>query len=149
MFPRPPNTVPYISPSLPVEVVLTAGQIALSLYSVEDERSGSARYKGRKKKVSKKVRLRCKNSERYRLFFCKFLQADDDQGYEASEESTDDRADSYKKYIPLVYVCFTQPNAFFTKQQLGRKLQVEEHTIILLRTNTDYFRCRVLTLTLS
>lgn len=74
MFPRPPNTVPYISPSLPVEVVLTAGQIALSLYSVDDERSGSARYKGRKKKVSKKVRLRFKNSERYHLFFVNFYR---------------------------------------------------------------------------
>lgn len=48
----------------------------------------------------------------------------EDQGYEASEESTDDRSNSHKKYLPLLYVGLTQPNAFLAKQQLGMKFQV-------------------------
>lgn len=55
-FPRPPNTIPYIFSSIPIEVVLTAGKIGLTLYSVDDERTSNIRHKGRKKKVSKKVK---------------------------------------------------------------------------------------------
>ncbi|CAG9772920.1 unnamed protein product [Ceutorhynchus assimilis] len=119
IFPRPPNTVPYIYSSVPIEVVLTAGKIGLTLYSVEDEQNASARYKGKKKKHFKN-------------------KTDEDQGYEASEESTDDRSDSYKKYIPLLYLSFTQPNAFYSKQQLSGKIQLSCFDINLKLSNPEY-----------
>lgn len=58
------------------------------------------------------------------VFRLSLLKLHEDQGYEASEESTDDRSDSHKKYLPLLYIGLTQPNAFFAKQQLGMKFQV-------------------------
>lgn len=54
LFPRPPNTTPYIYTSVPVEVVITSGVISLTLYNTEDERN-SSRYKSKKRRVSKKV----------------------------------------------------------------------------------------------
>lgn len=54
LFPRPPNTTPYIYTSVPVEVVITSGGISLTLYNMEDERN-SSRYKSKKRRVSKKV----------------------------------------------------------------------------------------------
>ncbi|XP_030768330.1 vacuolar protein sorting-associated protein 13B-like isoform X2 [Sitophilus oryzae] len=118
IFPRPPNTVPYLPTTIPLEVLITSGKITLSLYSVDDERNVYIKYKGKKKKSQKK--------------------ADEDQGYEASEESTDDKTDNYKKYIPLIYVSFTQPNAFFVKQQIGRKLQLSCFDINFKLSGPEY-----------
>ncbi|KAH0999222.1 hypothetical protein HUJ04_005426, partial [Dendroctonus ponderosae] len=118
VFPRPPNTVPYIYSSVPIEVILTAGKIGLTLYSVDDERTTNSRHKGRKKKISKK--------------------SDDDQGYEASEESTDDRGHPSKKYTALLHLCFTQPNAFYSQQQAGRKLQISCFDVNLKLSGPEY-----------
>ncbi|XP_076265664.1 vacuolar protein sorting 13B isoform X3 [Rhynchophorus ferrugineus] len=118
IFPRPPNTVSYVYHSVPLEILLAAGRISFTLYSAEDERNTFIKYKGKKKKSYKK--------------------ADEDQGYEASEESTDDRADNHKKYNPLFYVCINQPNLFFIKQQLGRKLQLSCFDVKLKLSGPEY-----------
>ncbi|KAL1506203.1 hypothetical protein ABEB36_005605 [Hypothenemus hampei] len=119
IFPRPPSNLPFVYSLIPLEAVLTAGKIGLTLYNVQDERSnGNLKYKTKKKKVFKKT--------------------DDDQGYDASEESTDDRTDPYKRNIPLLYMCFTQPNAFFAKQQVGRKLQVSIFDVSLKMNSPEY-----------
>ncbi|XP_066257341.1 intermembrane lipid transfer protein VPS13B isoform X1 [Euwallacea similis] len=102
-FPRPP-VIPYTMSSVPVDIIMTAGKVGFTLYSVDDERINNLKYKNKKKKASRR--------------------SDDDQGYEASEESTDDRSNSYRKYIPLLYVSLTQPNFFYAKQQIGKKMQI-------------------------
>ncbi|XP_050295994.1 intermembrane lipid transfer protein VPS13B [Anthonomus grandis grandis] len=118
IFPRPPNTVPYVL-SVPLEVTFTAGKVAVTLYNCEDERSGGGVVKHRRRKrISKRT--------------------DEDQGYEASEESTDDKSDSFNKYEPLLYLCFTQPNAFYSKQQLGRKFQVSCFDINFKLSGPEY-----------
>ncbi|XP_060527776.1 intermembrane lipid transfer protein VPS13B isoform X2 [Cylas formicarius] len=100
-FPRP--SVPYV-PMVPVEVVFTAGKIGVALHQANENKPTSAKHKGKRKKAARKT--------------------DEDQGYEASEESVDEKSDTCKKFMPLVFLSFTQPNAFFVKQQLGRRLQV-------------------------
>lgn len=104
VFPKPPNPLPHTSLAVPIEMLFTAGKIGLALYQIDIDKLNYSKPKGKRKKVLKVLT--------------------DDLGYEAEEESFDDRSDNYKKYTPLVYICIDQPNAFIAKQALSRKIQL-------------------------
>ncbi|KAG5888478.1 hypothetical protein JTB14_022106 [Gonioctena quinquepunctata] len=106
-FPNPTNPIPQLSAAVPIEALFTSGKIGLSVYQVQDSNINSfplPKPKGKKKKIP--------------------VISWEDKGYEAEEESMDDLTDSHKKYIPLIYACANQPNAFLSVQQLGRRLNI-------------------------
>lgn len=116
VFPRPPNPLPQIYSAVPIEALFTAGKIGLALYESDMTKIISSRHKGKKRKTKIKI--------------------DEDLGYEAEEESVDDRSE--KKYIPLVYICINQPNVFLSKQQIGRKIQISCFDLNLKLNGPEY-----------
>lgn len=116
IFPRPPNPLPQIYCSVPIEALFTAGKIGLALYETDVAKTICSRHKCKKKKMKIKI--------------------DEDLGYEAEEESVDDKSE--KKYIPLVYICINQPNAFLSKQQIGRKIQISCFDLNLKLNGPEY-----------
>lgn len=55
-----------------------------------------------------------------------FFQDESEQGYEGSEEGSIDDTVQYgrKEFEPLVFVCVSEPNAFLSRHQLSRKIQL-------------------------
>lgn len=111
-----PKQFPYYYNAIPFEVLFVAGKIGLSLYQVDDT----------KVQIIKK----CKKKKLQKLF-------DEDLGYEAEEETLDDQ-EEYKKYIPLIYMGFKQPNIFMSKQQFGRRIQISCFDINFKMSGPEY-----------
>ncbi|KAJ8927596.1 hypothetical protein NQ314_019923, partial [Rhamnusium bicolor] len=118
VFPRPPNPLPQIYTAVPIEILFTAGKIGFALYQVDSTKTCAAKNKAKRKKYARKC--------------------DNDLGYEAEEESMDDKCDNYKKYIPFLYICVNQPNVYFSKQQLGRRVQISCFDFNLKLSGPEY-----------
>lgn len=119
-FPRPSNTLTLTSISTPLDILLTGGGIFVSLYQLDTAKVvySKLRDKNKKRKQSKKVK--------------------NDQGYEASEESVDEKSDNYNNYIPLIYFSIIQPNAYLSKHHLGKRFQVSCFDVKLKLYGPEY-----------
>nr|CAH7751442.1 unnamed protein product [Callosobruchus chinensis] len=115
LYARKHSSVTMVYTAAPVDVLFTAGKIGLSLYQIDDGRPNV--YKQRKKKRSYKV-------------------DPDDLGYEAEEESAEDKEP--KMYKPLVFVCVKQPNVYLSKQAAGRRMQISCYNLNLKLRGPEY-----------
>lgn len=103
---------------VPIEILFTAGKVALSLYDVDETKPVLlARVKNKKKKSHKAL--------------------DVDLGYEAEEENMDCN-DVYNKYSALIYFSLKQPNIFMSKEQLGQKAQISCFDMSLKLSGPEY-----------
>ncbi|CAG9819390.1 unnamed protein product [Phaedon cochleariae] len=118
LFPRPPNPLPKSYASIPFELLVTAGKICLALYQMDVPKPSHVKQKNRKRRTTKRV--------------------DEDLGYEAEEENVEDQEESSKKYQPLIYVCLKQPNAFVSKQQFVKKINVSIFDLKLKLIGSEY-----------
>ena len=69
---------------------------------------------------------------------------DKDKGYDGSEEgSVDERNDQViKRYLPLVFICGSQPNMLISAAQLGKKIQISCFDISVKMCATEFKYCR-------
>nr|CAI5821779.1 unnamed protein product [Callosobruchus analis] len=115
VYARKHSSVTMVYTAAPVDVLFTAGKIGLSLYQIDDGRPNV--YKPRKKKRS-------------------YRPDPDDLGYEAEEESVEDK--DPKMYKPLVFVCVKQPNVYLSKQAAGRRMQISWYDMNLKLRGPEY-----------
>jgi vacuolar protein sorting-associated protein 13B len=93
------SSIPHTYCEVPLEVLFTAGKISCCLYQFCVTQSIQASHRGKK---------------------TKYLVDEEDRNYEASEEeSVDEAIKSHKKYIPLLFVFLSQPNAYSSTQQFA------------------------------
>ncbi|CAH2007814.1 unnamed protein product [Acanthoscelides obtectus] len=115
LYSKKHSSVTMVYTAAPVDVLFTAGKIGLSLYQIDDGKPNI--YKQKKKKRPYKI-------------------DPDDLGYEAEEESVEDKEP--KKYNPLVYICVKQPNVFLSKHAAGRRMQISCYDLNLKMRGPEY-----------
>ncbi|XP_074031826.1 vacuolar protein sorting 13B isoform X2 [Leptinotarsa decemlineata] len=121
VFPKLLSPLPQTSVSIPFDVLITAGKIGLAVYQYDNTSMTSvslSKQKGKKKKIPKINKA--------------------DLGYEAEEESLDEKSESHKKYIPLIYFYINQPNAFISLHQLARRFNISCFDLNLKLSGPEY-----------